>query len=53
MFARQYHREEILKDWLLREVEKKIVMSLGLFARSMNERRYAVHIVVDGLQEIS
>ncbi|MBI2521068.1 MAG: alkaline phosphatase family protein [Bdellovibrio sp.] len=51
MFARQYHREEILKDWLLREVEKKDSNEVWEYLReSMNERRYAVHIVVDGLQ---
>jgi len=51
MFAKQYHRTELLKDWLLREAEKKDDSQLWAYLKeALNERRFVVHIVVDGLQ---
>jgi len=51
IFARKYHREEALKKWMKKELLKKQGSELWSYLReSLDERRYVVHIVVDGLQ---
>ncbi|MFT6070878.1 MAG: hypothetical protein ACJAT2_002639 [Bacteriovoracaceae bacterium] len=50
MFAKKYHKQRVLKQWMKDELVKKDSKLWDYLEKNINERRYGIHIVVDGLQ---
>lgn len=50
MFAKKYHKQRVLKQWMKNELTKKDSKLWDYLEKNINERRYGIHIVVDGLQ---
>jgi hypothetical protein len=50
MFAKKYHKQRVLKQWMKDELSKKDSKLWDYLEKNINERRYGIHIVVDGLQ---
>lgn len=50
MFAKRYHKQKVLRQWMKDELEKKESKLWSYLEEGLNDRRYGVHIVVDGLQ---
>jgi hypothetical protein len=50
-FARKYHQKEVMQNWLFSEIRKPNGGELFDYVHeSLHERRYGMHVVVDGLQ---
>lgn len=50
MFAKKYHKQKVLKQWMKDELTKKDSKLWTYLEEGIDDRRYGVHIVVDGLQ---
>jgi len=50
MFAKKYHKQRALRQWMKDEIKKKDSKLWDYLEEGLNDRRYGVHIVVDGLQ---